>query len=97
VAERLGVECCGDHFEVGSEVEWDVIPLQREEWANLEPLGEELLDTITHYTAPDDHIADEERLRAVRARGQVERSTPSTSDRCAGTAGGDAPTGQPSG
>ena len=33
-------ECCGDHFEVDSEVEWDVMPLQREEWAHLEPLGD---------------------------------------------------------
>jgi hypothetical protein len=65
-------ECCGDDFKVGSEIEWDVMPLQREEWPHLELLGEDRLDTITHYTAPDDHIGDEERLRAVRIRGRVE-------------------------
>jgi hypothetical protein len=57
-------QCCGEDFRVGSEVDWDVMPLQPEEWANLEPLGEELLDTITHYTRPDDHISEGERPQA---------------------------------
>jgi uncharacterized protein DUF6578 len=65
-------QCCGEDFRVGSEVDWDVMPLQPEEWANLEPLGEELLDTITHYTRPDDHISEAERPQAVRTRGRVE-------------------------
>jgi hypothetical protein len=42
------------------------MPFQQNEWAHLEPLGEDRLRTITNYTPPDDHIRDEERLRAVR-------------------------------
>jgi hypothetical protein len=49
-----------------------VMPFQHEQWANLEPLGEELLHTVTHYTAPDEHISAKERPQAVRIRGRVE-------------------------
>jgi hypothetical protein len=66
-------QCCGEDFSVGSEVEWDVFPLQHDErMYDLEPLGAELLDSITHTTSPDEHITAKERQRAVRTRGRVE-------------------------
>ena len=68
-------QCCGDYFEVGSEVEWDLMPFGQKRWEWLDDLGEELLDTITYYAAPDDHIEDEERLQAVRTPGRVESVT----------------------
>lgn len=63
----------GDHFTVGSEVEWDIWPFP-EEWPGVvEPLGEELLSTITHYAFPDDGRTPANQLeRAVRTRGRVE-------------------------
>jgi hypothetical protein len=65
-------ECCGDYFEVGSEVEWGVMPLPQEERAWLDALGEELLDTVTHFAAHEDHIYMEGRPPAVQTRGRVE-------------------------
>jgi len=63
----------GEDFGVGSEVEWYLFPLSHEERVyNLEPLGEELLGSITHSTSPDELIPAKKRSEAVRTRGRVE-------------------------
>jgi hypothetical protein len=70
--DGLDWEQGGEYFIVGSEVEWDLWPFPGE-WPGLEPLGKEILRTITHYTFPDDgRTPTSERQRAVRTRGRVE-------------------------
>lgn len=64
-------QCCGEPFEVGSEVEWALTPMLPEERSFLvEPLGSEILDGISHCETHHDHPHDEP--RPIPTRGRVE-------------------------
>ena len=64
------MQCCGDPFGLGAEVEWGLLTADDDfrEWIES-PLGAELAESITHYEA---HHQGDDDPQPTPTRGRVE-------------------------